>query len=127
MPVQQLSIGGRQCFSVKPPSVGDTFLLTVFQLANWELLEVQWASPMHVGNLDHAAPCGLVALAKGGPSPALSMGARKAFWALPESYLDDLAKLLKVSPYVGSLLAKLAHLIHNILGGLPGEELLAIL
>ena len=84
-------------------------------------------SPMHVGNLDQKALGHAMALAKGGPMPALTMAARKAFWSLPNSYLSDLARLLGLTTFAGSLLDKLTKLVQHVLGEQSAEDLLAIL
>jgi len=63
----------------------------------------------------------------GGPTLALTMAARKAFWSLPESYLRDLSRLLGLTTFGGSLLDKLTKLVQHILGEQSADDLLAIL
>eukprot|EP00974_Lingulodinium_polyedra_P062967 6078710-Lingulodinium_polyedra.AAC.1 len=72
-------------------TLSSSFLLPVFDLRAWQLQEVSWWSPMHFGSLDAHAPMGVAAVPQGDPCSVLEMAVRKAFWALPESFVEGLA------------------------------------
>ena len=71
---------------------GHTPLLPVHNLDDWELAELQWVSPLHLGMGKVGTPNGIFGILKGPPRAALEMGARTCFGQLPESYIKELAK-----------------------------------
>eukprot|EP00974_Lingulodinium_polyedra_P035499 3406882-Lingulodinium_polyedra.AAC.1 len=72
------------------------------------------------------APKGIAALPKGDPMDALRMGAFKAFWQLPETWVDDLAYKRKVKVQ-GSLAEQFGLVIQSMLGEPAPAVLLDIL
>ena len=95
-------------------------------MSGWEMQEVEWWSPLHVARLGTDGPKGVAAKAKGSPGDLLTVAARRAFWQVPESCLDDLATLYKVKAS-GTCFAKVRALMLHFLKKLPEAELVEML
>ena len=111
------------------PQVGnlDTeYLSPVFNYNEWTLLEVEWLSPVHLSKLSPKAPIRISLVKKGEPKSVMVAATEKAFWQLPEYYLNAILSQEGMST-VGSLMEKLTRLIVKFLGPKTDEELLAIL
>ena len=127
IPAKAFAFAGHRFWFPAWPTLDHTFLVRVRGLAGRELQEAQWASPLHLAKAwGDGAPRGLVALPKGDPRPALHMACRKAFGKLPEVWVDDLARAIKVKAQ-GTLPEKIGTIIEETLGKMDPQELVEIL
>ena len=76
LPVRGYSFAGQPFYDPLRPGDSTALLQAVEDLHEWETVEVQWWSPLHVSRLGPGGPKGVVAMPVAPPSPLLQVAAR---------------------------------------------------
>lgn len=129
VPIKRFVYRGQEFFfpaAPKPHMAYSNLLQPVFDIRQWEAFELQWVSPSHLGCRGSDAPKGVVGLPVAAPVGVLQLAATRAFWAVPEAFLDDLAKDLGILAK-GTLFEKLSTLVQAVLGAMSEQDLLELL
>eukprot|EP00974_Lingulodinium_polyedra_P062490 6033696-Lingulodinium_polyedra.AAC.1 len=89
VPVDEVVLGSTSFYRPRAPAPGDCPLFAVCDISKWEVQELRWCSPLHVGLQHPGAFKAIAGKPEGGVLPALTLAAKRAFWNLPLGVLND--------------------------------------
>ena len=118
-PAEPIRLGKDIYYRLKPePKLEELPFLHVYQLADWEAMEVQWQCPLAL-KVAHSSckVAGVLAKPMGKASSLIRFAASRAFYDIPKTPLQQLAKHLGcVFEVTDDLLARVQKLVIHVLG-----------